>query len=325
MRKIRWDIIERYFKPILKKKQWMLGNKEKRPVDHAGIVITAWDYVSCYTYKDAKKHIENGRACRIGLQALKTDDLIFLDIDNVVDNEKLIPTAKDIINLCNDTYCELSASKRGIHLVGKLPDKLNLAKRLKTRKTLKRQTVFYNKSERLICVEIFLTGGWINISGNVLPNLNKIKKIEPKKILKILEKYIPHSYIKCVKPKKSIRRVIKPTQDQDMDEVKKIMFRSKRGKIIKELFEGDLILYEGDHSRADMSLLSSLHFFTRGNRDLCIKLFRVSKLWRTKKRTTEKKYIAYLEKILDKFEGNDVRKPNYWKSNWRSKEEDDLV
>ena len=304
----------------------MLGNKDKEPVYSTGHYANSWNPISCYLYKDAKRHVQAGKVSTVGLQAFDDDDYFLLDLDNLVDLVKGKPeltcAAKEIIELCNFTYYELSYSKSGVHIVGTSPHKNALAKKLKRRKIQNtKQRIPIDGRERIVGVELFLTGGWLRLSGNVPKVPSPVKEIEYENLLKIIKKYIPNSYYKVYphpQDRYSHRNTEQPNRLPNqkttfsMEQIKESMFNSKNSKKIKNLFHGDISPYNQDASKADMAMLRQLHFFSQGDHEMCLKLFETSKLWRTSKKPTREKYVTYLKDILDSFDDNDIRKPNYW-------------
>lgn len=111
----------------------------------------------------------------IGFVLTEKDPFFFIDLDNCVDNGKILPWAEEILNLF-PTYWEFSPSKKGLHGygIGKIPEKYLSGKKTGRRKG---------------SIEIYDKGRFFTFTEDPLPNTNRISDCQEQ-----LEKFMADNF-----------------------------------------------------------------------------------------------------------------------------------
>lgn len=223
----------------------------------------------------------------LGFVLVEEDKIVCIDLDHAIQDEKLSPMAKEIIEKFIGTYMELSQSGKGVHIFvkGTIPKNLNLS------------------SEG---IELYKNNRYIALTGDVgdgifFPRSNELleKEDELKKL-----------YRKWAQGKTSTLKQIREYKyeplnkfsrldDLSLDEILTTMERTNRKASM--LISGASLT--GDHSRDDFTFLVLARNYTDGNPNLMKELFLMTPLNRLgshEKRKDDRKYLDYVEKTIEK-------------------------
>lgn len=193
-------------------------------------------------------------------------EYIGIDLDDCLrmkpDGYELKPFALNIFQQLQ-TYTEVSPSKTGLHLIGKVSDFKLIRKRFQ-----------YEGNE----IEVYKEGRYFTFTGAAPPPPLPI--IDVKKVLtEILDIVTPKA-----EEKKKVEAEDKKNQDVPLLSlsINSRLRMALKNERTRRLFEGDTSDHGGDDSRADMALCRSLAYFCEGDRDILDAMFRQSKLFRGK-------------------------------------------
>lgn len=209
-----------------------------------------------------------------------------VDVDHAVDNGKLSPLALEVVQQLGG-YAELSPSQTGIHVIlrGQMP---GAGGRKKS------NVEMYGGGRFFTFTGWWLGGDQLDEQGRrpappepSAPTVEQLQAFydqhfppdEPKTFT------APPGFGMGLGSRKPVDRVgggeFDPTQLTD-DELLDRIRASKQGAKFEALFEGQWQPYFGSASEADASLVSILHWWTRGDAARVERLFTRSKLWRPK-------------------------------------------
>lgn len=275
----QWLWFKKIRKQDLKGKEKML----KLPVSPITLKSDDWNNKDQWAdFETAVNNMKSSGCDGLSFVLSKDDPFVCIDLDNV-DNKKLEMFIKDF----NDTYIEISQSRRGLHIFVKGKIEKN----------------FNNQLEK---VEMYQENRCIAMTGNIY----KFNDFVANKVL--LKQKELDKYYKLFSPKRSVREVIRKYQEAaecvpDSDTVIETMCRYNVRA--RALFEGTNT--SRDASKDDFSLLLFLNSFTHGNAKMMKDIFLKSALNRMgdrSKRRTEKGYMKYLEdSILKAIQGGNKR------------------
>ena len=222
----------------------------------------------------------------LGFVLVEEDRNICIDLDHAIQDGKLTPMAKEVVENFAGTYMELSQSGKGIHIFaqGTIPDNLNLSSR---------------------GIEIYKKNRYIALTGNIgdgsfFPRNNKLLEKEGE---------LNQLYKKWTQKKASTLKQIREYKyeplnkfsrldDLSLDEILATMERTNRKASM--LISGASLT--GDHSRDDFTFLVLARNYTDGNPSLMKELFLMTPLNRlatNEKRRDDRKYLDYVEKTID--------------------------
>lgn len=197
----------------------------------------------------------------IGFMFSKEDDYIGIDIDHCIDeNGVMSPFAQEIVDSL-DSWTEISPSGTGIHIVikGSLPDKIQGSGRKNVKTGL----------------EIYRHSRFFTVSSNLLCNLEIFERSD--ELEEIMDKYFDDSDLQG---KADLSLYEDDKIKFSNKELWKVMFESKKGEDIKELYGGRLI--NNDHSSSDLALCNYLAFWTGNSATRMDSMFRETNLIRDK-------------------------------------------
>lgn len=229
------------------------------------------------TYKEALKF----RKEAIGIVFSPKKLLLGLDFDHILEGNTIIGAhAQQIAQLIieADSYCEISPSLTGLHILLELTEPLDL---------------IANRHEEFEC---YTSGRYFTFTGKPYKEMKVLRKITPQEALKLLaiisypwghvEQSVQQSLPENTKNKEIINF---PDENKD---ILARMFRSKNGKAIREIYEGTATatLYKNDHSVADMALLSHLAFWTARSAPIMETLWLASPLGQREKTQKRQDY-----------------------------------
>jgi len=200
-----------------------------------------------------------------GLVIALGDGLGGLDLDDVVNSDGSLKNNYQKLLNHLDSYSELSPSGKGIHCLFEYTGQL--------------------KSRRKGSVELYFNSRFLTVTGDVFQGRSRFRNadIGAKRILSALEPQKP------LLPRMPLKDV--PENDNDLID---LMFKSKRGSTIKQLWDGEC-LHKSD-SESDYALMGDLAYWTGNNEARMIRLFLESgRAERTKGRRKD-----YLERMARK-------------------------
>ncbi|HCJ57616.1 MAG TPA: hypothetical protein DHV55_09830, partial [Clostridiaceae bacterium] len=185
------------------------------------------------------------------------DGITGIDIDSCRDKEtgEITEQAADIINTL-DSYTEISASGKGIHIIcrGKLPEGKRRHKN----------------------VEMYEVGRYFVMTGQVIDDRGTIQDRTDQ--LAIVHK----KYINVQKTKKNVSKNTEIVHDLDDDEIIQKAMAAKNGDLFTDLMNGNWKHRYQSQSEADISLCNLLAFWTGRDADKMNRIFRRSGLYRDK-------------------------------------------
>lgn len=237
------------------------GRKTKVPYQVNGARAKSTDR-KCFTnFALATKVLKQGGYDGLGVGIF--DDLIAIDIDHCIVDGKLSDLAADVMETLK-TYAEISPSGDGIHV-------WLHAKGLKFAKS---RYYIHNQSIGMEVYPAGVTNKYVTITGNALNEYEVNDCTE--ELQALLEKYM----LRSTQEQGEIQKQ-SPGSFLSDESVLEKMFSAKNGEKTKLLWEGN-VLDGKSHSEADMALCSILAFWCGGDLEQMDRLFRQSKLMRTK-------------------------------------------
>lgn len=268
------------------RKEELNGKVAKLPFSLIDGKANDWNQLERWiTFSEAKTMNEP-----LGFVLVEEDKIICIDLDHAIQDGKLTPIAKEIIESFTGTYMELSQSGQGIHIFvqGTIPDNLNLSSR---------------------GIEIYKKNRYIALTGNIgdgsfFPKSNKLLNKEDE-LNKLYKKWTQEktSTLKQIReykyePLNKFSRL----DDLSLDEILTTMERTNSKASM--LISGASLT--GDHSRDDFTFLVLARNYTDGNPSLMKELFLMTPLNRlgsNEKRRDDRKYLEYVEKTIEKVLG----------------------
>ena len=223
------------------------------------------------TFEDVKNYADLGYD---GIGISISGGIHAIDIDHCIDdNGNLSAPAKDILTTMN-SYTEVSPSGHGLRI-------LFLAENFQ----YDTKTYFINNQS--LGLEVYVSGAtakYVTVTGNALPGSNGHLQERSAELQTVLDKYM------CRPTQTPIPAPTQPCEAEtpstspipDDEKLIDIASRGQNGETFKALMAGDTSGYGDDHSDADMALCGLLAFYTAKNPEQMDRIFRSSKLMRTK-------------------------------------------
>lgn len=224
------------------------GKKTKVPYQTNGKKASTTDPTTWSTYNEAKAVSDS-----IGIVFEPSVGIIGVDFDHCVENGKIkMNEIEKFIELCN-TYTEFSPSKTGLHLLFQCSEPLQLER---------------NKQHLTqdIAMEIYNNGRYFTYTGDIYKKEREIRMIGANEFVDLL-KTMGYPW------KKEVEAPVARSVAFDDGELKRIMFRSRNGKEVEALWNGDTTKYNNDMSSADFALCLHLAFWTGRDKE------RMKRLW----------------------------------------------
>ncbi len=248
-------------------KQWIchLNKVPKSPLYNGNASPT--DSATWGTYEQAVKACKEYNYSGIGFVFTAETDFCGIDIDHCIDeNGEIHKNALDILSTM-DSYAEISPSGTGIHIIyrGKVHEEW------KKKKT--------NALDKGIHLEMYQKDRYFTVTENRLNDLD-VNEREPHAEL-IYKAYMADEKKAVEKPVEKPIEKPKPLTLTDRDIIDKAM-NSNSGMKFARLFNGDTSDYDNDDSRADMAFCSMLAFWCNKDIAMMDRIFRQSKLMRSK-------------------------------------------
>lgn len=251
-------------------KQWVCADDKKQPRNaNTGEFAEVNDPSTWCSFEQAcKGAISNG--WDIGFVLSIDDEYVIVDLDNKPHNPAPVATRKihaDIINR-SDTYIERSTSGTGYHVI---------------------MTGSLERPIKTEWIEMYSSHRFMICTGDVVKDL---PVADGSPLIAVIEEKFgkQNTYVDPLGqlPDQA------PGADEESDEIVLQRCRdAENGEKFISLWEGDLSLYNGDHSRADSALLNLLCFMTPHNEQVR-RMFRASKLYRPQQRNRcTNRYLNY--------------------------------
>ena len=266
----------------------MRGRKTKVPLDAYGHNASTTAPHTWAHLDKVRKTFEAGTGAGVGFVFTRQAGISGIDLDHCRDSStgEVDAWAQTIIAQL-DSYTEISPSGAGVHILvkGSLPDGVDGKKKL-----LKGDG--YRPDAAL---EIYSAGRYFTMTGNVLDGYPRTVEDRQDELLAL--------YSEVFGPAKpDTHQITRKPQDKRQDkptgEVKRStttpagglsdkaviarMLGSANADEIEKLLAGDTTAYGGDDSTADYVLCKHISKWTGGNRQLIDRIFRQSKLMRSK-------------------------------------------
>jgi primase-polymerase (primpol)-like protein len=174
----------------------------------------------------------------IGYCLADDDNKVFFDFDHCISDDGVIDEQVDALVKELNSYTEVSQSGRGLHvIVGSSAPTLDVRSKIKNH-------------HNGIDYETYYDGRYVAVTGNTIPEYPTDVRDNPSTVEKVWKEYFNKSPVVHV-PSTYVCKA--------NEELWKLMFNSKSGAAIRNLFDG---VSCGDDSADDMSLLNHLAFWT---------------------------------------------------------------
>lgn len=224
--------------------------------------------INACTYEEAFNYWKYGDYDGIGFYLTKECNLVFIDLDNCIDEEgNYSQLAEDLTEKFKDCYIEVSHSERGLHIIckGNIPQ------------AIKRQEI-----------EIYSQGRYIALTGNAINENEPIYKP-----LELEEVYYIYKPIKHAKnEKQSPTTAYNPSATIEALEQK--IKNSKQGEKWERLHKGNIDGYKS-MSEGAQAYIDIVNYFSCGNDELTRALFSLSNFAKYEK--YQKAY--YIDRMIE--------------------------
>lgn len=233
------------------------GKATKLPYQTNGKLASSTNPATWSTYQEVK-----AKSAKVGI-VLHDSLLLCIDLDHVLFSaSELLPKYKNLKPLIEqaDSFTEVSQSGNGLHIFLELTEPLKLTA---------------NKKEP---VEAYVSGRYIATTGNSLHKVPRaIRTISPAEALLLLKiAGLPQTDpFDDANEAKETTKYLEPIDDTELLER---MFNASNGADIKALYDGDVLRYGKDLSKADMGLLAHFAFWTNRNAEQMERLWMASPL-----------------------------------------------
>jgi hypothetical protein len=231
------------------------------------------------TYESVSTALDNGSNGFSGVGIVLHDNkLICIDIDHVIEDGKIFsPLADSILNLlkASDSFTEISQSGTGIHIF------------------LECERPFTPLANKKAPFEVYADVRYIATTNNSYHKVPKDIKTVTEDELNTILSTIGYPWGKDkTSPEATESSTTSETHQVVLSDVELLnrMFKSKNGDSVKKLYNGDIIGYEDDASKADMALLAHLAFWTVKDPKQMESIWKNSPLGNRKKTQDRKDY-----------------------------------
>lgn len=216
-------------------------------------------------------------------------DICAVDLDHVVsDTGELSQLAQTVIQIM-DSYTEYSPSGKGIRIIFRAAGvKYNKDAYYINNQDARDPRQNWPEKQGLEVYVAGITNKYVTITGNTIKSVEVAERST--QIKQILDRYMKK---KTATAAPASAPSVVSLSDRDLIETAK---RARNGVQFSRLYEdGDISAYPS-HSEADQALFNLLAFYTAGDADRMIQLFKASALYRADKSGGEK----YLERTAQK-------------------------
>jgi primase-polymerase (primpol)-like protein len=221
-------------------KRWVnWENVTKRPLQPSGDSASIKDLATLSTYEEVAKVSSN-----VGIVFTEDKLLLGIDMDDCIVDWVIQHEQEEKIKLFIEkanTYTEISPSGTGLHCF------------------LQVETPIALEANRKGSFEVYNSGRYFTVTNNPFSEVKPLRTVTAEEAIKLLE-ILGYPWGKKEKETEKLAQatVVSPLDDATI--IQK-MFESKAGEKIKTLYSGDITLYKGDDSAADMALCSYLAFW----------------------------------------------------------------
>lgn len=260
---------------------WLLWKKEVRnekptkvPYKSPSVYASSTDPDTWSTYNNLKnryfKNHETDGNRGIGIVFEDSANIIGIDFDHCIFNDKLHPDVESFVKLAN-TYTEYSPSGTGLHLLFQKNESIDL---------------LANKHHfETYAIEVYTSGRYFTFTEKEHEISSSLRVVSSEELTNLL------STIGYPWSKKETTYTPPITTITLADDVLlKKMFASKNGAKIERLYNGDTSDFTNDESSADHSLCLHLAFWSGKNADQMERLWLSSPLGQRKKTQERKDY-----------------------------------
>ena len=240
------------------------GRTTKLPVNPStGRMASSTDASTWSDFDTAVAAVGRWHASGVGFVFAPDRAYTGLDLDHVLSGGVLADAYRWVVSEAH-TYCEVSPSGDGLHLIfrGPKPEGATRCRRG--------------------CVEMYDHDRFFTVTGNVFEGHDGVGE-NPRVVERAYRTWIDPS------PVTAGRQASMPeakctagTALPDDAELVRRMRASRNGSAIGALLDGDVAAYGGDHSAADLALCSSLAFWCAGDAGRMDRIFRSTGLMRDK-------------------------------------------
>jgi primase-polymerase (primpol)-like protein len=251
------------------------GKKTKIPINpHTGRYASSTNSDTWSTFEKAQDRFETSGVDGLGFVFSNDDRIAGVDLDNVRDPNtgKIERWAQDVIDAL-DSYTEVSPSGTGVHILqfGTLPADAD------TREDQESTLEAFSESE----IEMYDSGRFFTMSFDHVDSTPTKLQERNDELQNVHTQYVADEENDTDAEKPTIEPTTKELDLSDQELIEKAK-DSKNGHDFARLWNGDTSAYDGDHSRADMGLLSHLAFWTQKDATRMERLFEKSGLARDK-------------------------------------------
>jgi putative DNA primase/helicase len=187
----------------------------------------------------------------IGFVLTDEDPIVFIDLDHCVDPQtgEIDEWAREVMALFATTYQEISVSRTGVHIfcAGKIPAGVR-----------RKKVVTHPSAQPDAAIEVYETGRYATISG-VYVDVNQREISGAQDALETICRQYLSVDLRPIKPPPL--RVVKSVTVDVADRLGKARQSRNGGKFAALFDRGDVSLYGGDHSAADLALCCILAFW----------------------------------------------------------------
>ncbi len=240
------------------------GRTTKLPVNPStGRMASSTDASTWSDFDTALAAVGRWHASGIGFVFAPDRAYTGLDLDHVLSGGVLADAYRWVVSEAR-TYCEVSPSGDGLHLIfrGPKPEGATRCRRG--------------------CVEMYDHDRFFTVTGNVFEGNSGLGE-NPRVVERAYQTWIEPSPAAAGR-QATVTEAGRPADAglPDDTELVRRMRASRNGAAIGALLDGDMSAYGGDHSAADMALCSSLAFWCAGDAGRMDRMFRSSGLMRDK-------------------------------------------
>jgi|GEM_PF-3057512 len=245
-----------HLQPFAKQRVWAVSNGNKIPIQSDGTPSKVNDPSTWGSLDGILQYCNAHPDCFPAIMLSDQLDLIFLDLDDVIDPEtgKIEPWAQRLIDGCN-TYTERSRGGKGVHIFLRgNPPELPPHEKLRCRPEKR----LWNNSGEL---ELYFTKKVATITGDVIVD-QPIRSMEESEIVSLYRKFFPEEQNRTEQPSQSSSPKIK---DED---VIRLARSSKNGDKFTGLYDQGEWEGSEDRSAMDLALANYLAFYTQDHKQV---------------------------------------------------------
>lgn len=234
------------------------GRATKVPYTTDGRRASSTDPATWATFESVLARFQSDKTLAgIGFVLTSNDPFVGVDLDHVLDIEGAIVDWADEVVRKLDSYCEVTPSGRGLHIIARgilPPDGCRRGQ-----------------------VEMYAHSRYLTVTGQHVPGTPQTIEGRTAELAAVHAQHI-------ARPRPLIVVPPVPSQPNDLDD-RELLIRALRatsGHRFEALWSGDATAYGDDRSSADLALCNALAFWTGRDAGRMDRLFRASGLMRDK-------------------------------------------